>query len=416
MKYKLRRNLILTAGITFLFSGLSSGARLWAADIGLMLDQTANYSGSKNNSIFERKDNALEYSGALIPWFSAYPGDNSGFYFSASIKADWKNETLSYTPELLRTEFSWHYERGELKLGRIQYADPLGYIANGLFDGAYVSVDMGGGSVNMGAWYTGLLSKERANITMTPAELESYNTVLDYEHFTDTYFAPRRIVSALEWEHPGIAEQAQIKLALLGQFDLTRENSVNSQYLTGRLSVPVNDLIFDLGGCLETIEYKDEFKIALAGEIKFAWMFEITRLTLLGRYSGGVPENNDSKITAFLPLTTVEQGDILKAKLSGLSVVSLDYLCRLHRTFSIDLAASCFIRSDLGTYNGYPVTASNDDNHILGTELFGRFYWAPVSDIQINLGGGAFMPAMGNVARDTPSFWRMEMGLILALY
>jgi len=416
MKYKLRKNPLLTAGITFLFFGLSLGARLWAADVGLILDQTAAYNGSENDSIFERRDNASEYSGALIPWFSAYSENNSDFYFSASIRADWKNEKLYYTPELLRTEFSWHSQSGEFKFGRIQYADPLGFIVNGLFDGAYISMDIGGGNINMGVWYTGLLCKERANITMTPAELESYNTKLDYEHFTDTYFAPRRVVSTLEWEHLGLAEQAQIKLAVLGQFDLAEENNVNSQYFTGRLSVPVNDLVFDLGGCLETIEYEDEYKIALAGEIKFAWMFEITRLTLLGRYSGGVPKNNDSKMTAFLPLTTVEQGDILQTKISGLSIVSLDYLCRLHRTFSIDLAASCFIRNDLGTYNGYPLTTSNDDNYILGTELFGRFYWAPVSDIQINMGGGAFVPAMGNVARDAPFFWRIEMGLILALY
>jgi len=411
---------VLLAGILIFLPCLS----LWGTDVGLILDLTAGYSGSEDTGAlgfvkdaFEKKD-ALEYSGALIPWFSASPGNRGSFYFSASVRGDRKNKTLSYMPEILRTEFSFRSDSGEARLGRMQYTDPLGFIADGLFDGAYISLDMGGGSVSLGAWYTGLLCKERANITMTQAELQSYNTALDYENLTDTYFAPRRVISALGWEHPGLAEQARVKLALLGQFDLVRENSLNSQYLTGRLSVPVNDLVLDLGGCLEAIEYSDEYKIALAGELKFAWMFEITRLTLSGRYSGGVPEKDGSKITAFLPLSTVYQGNILKAKFSGLSVVSLDYLCRVHRTFSVDLAAFCFMRNDLGTYKGYPVTAGNDNNdhYILGTELFGRFLWAPVSDIQINLGGGTFLPAMGNAARDAPPFWRVEMNLTLVLY
>jgi len=417
----MKKYLKLLVCILIFFPGLS----LWGADIGLILDQTTEYSGSENNGIFDfgrddtfGKSDALEYSGALIPWFSAPSGDNGNFYFSASVRADWKKETMSYLPELLRTEYTWHAENGEVKAGRIKYTDPLGFIADGLFDGAYFSLDLGGGTASMGVWYTGLLYKERANITMTQEELQSFNTAVDYEKFTDTYFAPRRVVSALEWEHLGLAEQAQLKLSLLGQFDLTQETNLNSQYFTGKISVPVVDLVVDLGGCLEMIEYSNEYKIAMAGELKFAWMFEITRLTLSGRYSGGTPKKNDSLITSFLPLSTVYQGDILKAKLSGLSIVSLDYLCRLHRAFSVDLAASCFMRDDLGTYNGYPVIVSgnNNDNHILGTELFGRFFWAPVSDIQINMGGGAFLPAMGNVARDVPFLWRVEMNFILVLY
>jgi len=413
----MKKYLKLLVCILIFFPGLS----LWAVDVGLILDLTAEYGDSEDNAFGKggfSKGDAFEYSGALIPWFSASSGDNSGFYFSASVRADWKNDTLSYMPELLRTEFSGHSESGEIKMGRMLYTDPLGFIVNGLFDGAYISLDIGGGSISMGAWYTGLLCKERANITMTEAELELYNTALDYENFSDTYFAPRHVVSALEWDHPGLVEQARLKLALLGQFDLSKEASLNSQYLAGRLSVPVVDLVFDLAGCLETIEYSDEYKIALAGELKFAWMFTATRLTLLGRYSSGMPQKDDSLRTAFLPLNTVYQGDILKAKLSGLSVVTLDYLCRPHRTFSLGLAGSCFIRSDLGTYNGYPVIAAYGDSngHILGTELFGRFLWAPASDIQINLGGGAFLPAMGNVARDAPFLWRAEMNLILVLY
>ena len=387
---------------------------LWAADFGLVLDQTAGYDGFTSNGT-AANSSAVDYSGTLVPWFSAVAGCGNSVHISASVKVNWENDTLTYVPELLRTEFSWSFSHGKFKLGRMPYTDPLGYIAAGLFDGASISLDAGGGSVSLGAWYTGLLYKERANITMTPAELKSYNTVLDYEDFTNTYFAPRRVISVLGWEHPNLAERARIQLALLGQFDLAAEDSLHSQYLTGKLSVPVNALVFDLGGCLELMEFSDKYKIALAGELGVSWMFTAARLSLSGRYAGGVTENNDSMITAFLPLSTVYQGEILKAKFSGLSVVSLNYLGRLHRTFSTGLAASCFMRSDLGTYTGYPITAGADDGYILGTEMFGRLLWAPVSDIQINLGGGAFLPALGNVDRNAAMHWRVEMNFILAL-
>jgi len=412
----MKKHLILTAGMVFLFSGLSLRAPLWGADFGLILDQTAGYGGAANSGAPANSgaanSGAFDYSGALVPWFSAVAG-NGGIHISASFKANWENDTLTYVPELLRTEFSWSFSSGEFKLGRMQYTDPLGYIAAGLFDGASISLDAGGGIVSLGAWYTGLLYKERANITMTQAELQSYYTVLNYENFMDTYFAPRRVVSALGWEHPGLAERARVQLALLGQFDLAGEDNLHSQYLTGKLSVPIDTLVFDLGGCLELMEFSDKYKIALAGELGVSWMFTAARFSLSGRYAGGEAEDGDSVIAAFLPMSTVYQGEILKAKFSGLSVISLDYLGRLHQTFSAGLAASCFLRSDLGTYNGYPAGAGN--GYILGTEMFGRLLWSPVSDIQINLGGGAFLPALGNVDRDAAIHWRVEMNLILSL-
>jgi len=389
-----------------IFSSLS----LYAKDFGLVLDQSGGYSLSGYNS-FVGNAGALDYSGALTPWFSTLVGER-GVYISASAKADWENSVMTVIPELLRTDFSWSFDNGEFKLGRMYYTDPLGFIATGLFDGANVSLDVGGGSVSFGAWYTGLLYKERANITMTQMEQRSYGALMDYSNFADTYFAPRRVLSAFGWEHQGLAEHIRVKLALLGQFDLAGENSLHSQYLEGKVSVPVNLFVFDLGGCLELIEFADEKKIALAGVMGISCMFSAARLSLSGRYSSGVIQDS---LTAFLPLTNVYQGDILQAKLSGLSVVSLDYLGRLRRTLSAGLAASCFIRSDLGTY-AYPFSAVTRDGYIVGTEFFGHLWWNPVSDIQLNFGGGAFLPSLGNMAPDAFPSLRAEIGLILTLY
>jgi hypothetical protein len=133
------------------------------------------------------------------------------------------------------------------------------------------------------------------------------------------------------------------------------------------------------------------------------------RLSLLGRFSSGVAE--DGSLAAFLPITTAFQGEILKAKLSGLSMVSLDYTARLHRACSASAASSYFIRSDLGTLPNY-----GTEGYFLGNEFFGRLLWSPVSDMQINLGGGAFLPVLGDAAPKADVQWRVELNVILALY
>ena len=128
-------------------------------------------------------------------------------------------------PELLRTEFLLKelglFNLGtELRIGRQYYSDPLGYIADGLFDGLRLTLRTGSGSFSAGAWYTGLLYKKRAIIEMTAEEQVSYSKAVDYGDFMGTYFAPRRIVSALDWEHPSLAGLLNTRFSLLGQFDI----------------------------------------------------------------------------------------------------------------------------------------------------------------------------------------------------
>jgi len=399
----MKKYLLLFVCMLFIFSRFS----LWATDFGLLLDQTAGYGGSGGNSDYD-------YSGSLVPRFSTSLNATSDIYISASAKAEIKNGETTFIPELLRTEFTYKFNSGEFVIGRMRYNDPLGFIASGLFDGANVSFDVGGGSLSAGTWYTGLLYKERANITMTPADAEAFNTPFDFKDFSGTYFAPRRVLSSVGWEHQGLAEIVQIKFAVINQLDLAKDDGLNSQYAAVKISAPASLFVFNLGGCVELIEYNDDFKIAPAGELGVSLMLPAARLSLSGRYSGASAESGS--LTAFAPLTTVYQGDILKAKFSGLTIISLDYLGRLHRTFSAGLTALCFIRNDLISYNGYPAALDTSENKILGTELFGRIWWSPVSDILINFGGGAFLPSLGNAAKDADSIWRAEINIILSLY
>ena len=384
--------------ISMVFSCVS----LWAFDFGLILDQSPALSGTG-------KDTAFEYEAILIPRFSALLGDKGNIYVSAGL--DFKSDPLNAVPELLRTEFSWRFGNSDLKIGRIQYTDPLGFIADGLFDGLHYSLDTAAGSFSAGAWYTGLLYKRRAYITMTSKEKESYYTPLSYSDFANTYFAGKRLVAALGWEHPGLKEILRVKFALLGQVDLDGTD-LHSQYAAGKASLPLGNFIFDLGATLELVENSSDFGIGLAGELGITWLLPTKledRLLFLGRFSSGVLE--DSSITAFLPITTSNQGSVLREKLSGLSMLSLDYLARFHRTFSAGISSSYFILSDKGTF-----TRLGNDGYFLGNEFYGRLMWSPVSDIQVNFGGGVFLPRLGNAAPDADMPWRIDLNVILLLY
>ena len=118
-------------------------------------------------------------------------------------------------------------------------------------------------------------------------------------------------------------------------------------------------------------------------------------------------------MSAFVPITAVPHGDILEAKLSGISMIRLDYSARLHETFSLTVASSYFILSDLGTYRGPPVER---DGHILGNEFSARIMWAPVSDVRLGLGGGVFLPAMGNADSSGAALWRLGLNVIILIF
>ena len=393
---------------------------LSAFDWGLQLDQTLGAEGVTDGT----KD--ITYSGTLIPWFSAPLGSTgvASFYFSAGATAEYANDTTFFIPELLHTELAWRFgDNKELKFGRIPYADPLGFIVNGLFDGARFSLDTNAGAFGAGFWYTGFLYKRSADITMTDDDDSLYKTKLDYSNFVDTYFAPRRLIAALDWDDPYLADWIRLKASLIGQFDLRdKDPRYHSQYLAFKASIPAGNFVFDLGGAFELAEISNDLlgetaydtKIALAGDLGIGWMLPTPindMLKFTGRFTNGVVD--DSSLAAFVPITTVGQGDILQEKLSGLSMLRLDYTAQLHGTFSFNLASSYFIASDLGTYKGFP---AGRDGHFLGNEFSGRLIWSPFSDLQLNLLGGVFLPSLGNADSSNGALWRVELNAILAIF
>jgi len=384
-----------------------------AFDFGLVVNQNFGY-GNRGKS-----EEKFDYQADILPRFSFLIGDNGEFYLSAGMTLGYEDE-FTYVPELLRTGFSMRFGNSVIKAGRIPYADPLSFIASGLFDGVQFSHNGGTGSFNIGAWYTGLLYKKNANITMTANDQARYYSAVDYGDFYNTYFAPPRMLAAVGWEHPSIGEFLRFKASVIGQFDLIDADvKYHSQYFILKAGIPVKSLLFELGGSLELAQTvladESSFNIAFAGDFGVFWTLPSSfssRLSFTGTIAGG---RVDDVVGAFVPVTTKYYGSIFEQKMSGLSVLNLNYSARIAGALGTSVSMSYFVRNDLGTYKGYPLSGSGSDGYFLGAEFFARVIWSPVSDLQLNLGGGAFLPAMGDAAPDANPQWRIELTAILAV-
>jgi hypothetical protein len=352
------------------------------------------------------------FSAAIRPWFSTPLGERSKLYLSAGALLNYEEKESTIVPELYHTEFTFRPQASQsLGVGRMFYTDPLGFIAEGQFDGIAWESPAWKGRISLGAYYTGLLYKKTAYITITDDELASYYAELDYSNFSDTYFAPKRTLVSLAYTML-LEDSARLTMALLGNFDFNgNESYYHSEYLIAKISVPFsNDFVFDAGGTVEFIETTGEsMQFGLAGLLQLSWMLPTAiqdRLSLGARYASG---RRNASLAEFRPLTTEAQGEVLRAKISGLTIIETDYTVRLHNSFALELTASYFIRNDLSTYPG------EEDKYLLGAEGFSRVIWNPLSDMRFELGGGVFLPQWGNVNTSAKTQWLVSVNLIMAL-
>ena len=380
-----------------------------AFDLGLILNLNTGYEGAGTG------ENQFDFSVNLWPRFSALIGKNGEFLLTAGVTAGLADE-FYFVPELLHTEFTLRFGNSGLRIGRFDYSDPLSLIVSGLFDGVQYFHNTNAGIFRAGAWYTGFLYKKNANISMTPHDQAGLAVQFDYKNFFSTYFASRRVFMSFEWEHPSINEILRLNAALIGQFDLTDSQSkYHSQYLIIKAGMPVRDFFIELGGCLELSQTDEGTCLAFAGEFGFSWLFSSefnSMLSLKGTIAGG--RINDT-LTAFNPITVKYYGYILKHKMTGLSVITINYSTRIQQTMSAFVNASYFVRNDLGTFQGYPA-AGTDEGFFLGPEISASFIWSPFSDLQMNLGAGLFIPQLGNAGADEKIRWRIDLSVIMALY
>jgi hypothetical protein len=402
----------LTTKIILLFL-LTLPPSLSAFDFGLTINTNA---GVGNTGI---EENAFTFKVDVLPRFSTLIGDNGEFVLSAGFSLG-QEEDFFYVPELLRTEFSMRFGNSGIRAGRIHFSDPLSFIADGLFDGFQYYYNSRAGSFRIGAWYTGLLYKERANIIMSENDQSAFFKPLDYGDFAGTYFASKRVLSSVGWEHPSIGEFLHLNIAYVGQTDANgADTAYHSQYLIVKAGMPVNNLLVELGGSVEfsqTVADENQFNVAFAGEVGLFLLFPSqfnSRLSFTGLIAGG---RTDDTVGAFIPVTGKEYGYILKAKIPGLSIFSLNYSSKFSNSFGGSYTASYFVRNDLGTFNSYPLPVSAaSEGYFLGPEVSARITWSPASDLQFSFGGGAFFPALGDAGQEEKIKWRVDLTVIMSI-
>jgi hypothetical protein len=406
----LASSFVRRAFLTFLIFNFSF-LICYAADFGLLVDMYAEADNEKNEKA------EFEFKVDIFPHISFLLNDSSSLFLSAGIAIGNVGGNFNLIPELLRNEFTYRPGNWEVRVGRIVYTDPLGFIAAGLFDGVQLSASTKAGIFSAGAWYTGMLYKKNAVITMTAKEQDSYNTPFDFGDFFKTYFAPNRFLASIDWEHPSVGELVHLRASVTAQADLTdTEEKYHSQYFTLKATLPVEEFVFELGGSLETVQAGALNTTAFALDAGVFWMLSgsfDSRLSLTGRFTSG---NTDGNTDAFVPVTGKFHGNIIRAKMSGITMLSLDYGARLAKPFAMGATASHFVRNDLGTYTEWPVNIEDNSGYFLGTEFYAWLVWNPLSDLQLNLGGGVFLPALGNVNPDEKPRWRVELTVILAAY
>jgi hypothetical protein len=403
-------------------------ASLWSFDFGVLLNQYAGF----NNSAGDK--NVSEYSAGIVPRAMFYFGETGSFFTSASMTAGYKEE-FYFVPELLRTEFSIYFGGLGIKAGRFSYSTPFSYIAEGLFDGVQLTHSSSAGRFGFGAWYTGLLYKKSANIIMTREDYKKYYTPLDYSDFIDTYFAPKRFFAAIDWEHLSLFNALHFNTAVMGQIDMSNEKEKHhSQYFAVKLGIPVKHFLIEFGGSLEAsqiiqtpqfegIAFETEsdnkdytHNLAFAGEFGIYWTLPTefsSRFSLVARYASGAI---NERVGAFVPFTAKLYGNIFQSKMTGITILTMDYSGRFAHSLGAGINLSYFIRNDLSIPGNYHTASEIYNGKLLGAELFTHLVWSPFSDLQLKLGAGIFTPVVGNVWKDGKPQWRVDLTAVLALY
>ena len=384
-----------------------SAALVFSADYGFLIEQN-----------FEATKEEASYTPAFIPWFS-WNNDRTSVYFSGifSVKyysynsessagsSGWVKPLL--TPELSRFAVSHRIsQRYSIEAGRIEYTDAMDFTASGLFDGLRFNAVTSLGSISIGAFYTGLLYKETAEILMTAHDIDHYEQAWNGDF--DSYGASRRAFAAVRWDIP-VGKTNTLSAEALFQFDLNNTDDVlNSQYGEVQMVFYLPHMPeLTVGALFEAMEYKDRDSTIALGALARA-RTDVPG-SLNDRFSAAIKlssgRGNDT-FTAVMPISARAQGMVFSETISGLASFSADYTVRVLESLLIDSSLRYFAR----TYNEPEVKG-----YLYGGECWASVAWQPLDDIRFTLGGGAFFPSLGNVYPDgTDLMWKFIAGLSLS--
>ena len=400
------KRFIITA--IFLFCALNSA---FSADFGLLL-----------NNKFEFEENKFTYNPGFTPWVSYTNGKGFSLYFSflLSLKyatdysgnGSWEPQPSSsvFAPEIARFAVSYREQKFLLEAGRIGYSDILGFTASGLFDGIRAEFTLPSGSLGVNALYTGFQYKETAKITMTDDDVSTYNEAWNFNADTfNNYFASQRLVSSFNLNF-FIGNASSMSAEIMAQFDLTGNNNLlHSQYGAVKFDLnPANTVRITFGALFETMMSGNwdfngialgalaQFKIDLPTKIN-------DRFGITAKFTTG---SFDNTITAFTPISTVQQGMIFDHPLSALANIGIDYNVKIIDSLFADFSVNYFINTDID---------SQAEGFSYGGEIWAAFAWQPLDDIRATLGGGVFLPILGDIPADSNIMWKITAGLTISL-
>jgi len=395
------KKLLLLPLLLFFTIGLA-----FSLDFGLLVDQE-----------IEVENDLFSYSPALTPWLSWNGGKGLSVYLSGVLSLEYTKYfddagagglgKPAPVPELALFNVKYRFnQRVSLEAGRVGYTDALGFTASGFFDGFRLDAALPVSNISAALFYTGLLYKEKALILMTGGDAQKYAESWDWNNFGD-YFASRRALAAFRWGLP-LGDIYNLTAEILAQFDLTgNDQKLHSQYGELRFDLyPMNKFMITVGALFETMENEEgDFAVALGAlaGIKTDIPGSLNdRLGVTMKFSSGFWNDN---FTAFTPLSSVAQGAVFQSPLSGLALLSADYSVRLHNTVFLEGILRYFMR----TYND-----PSAEGNFYGGELWASLAWQPLNDIRLSVGGGVFLPRLGNAYPDADPSWKVNAVLSLS--
>jgi hypothetical protein len=408
----------LRAGLPLLCAALLWAAPAGALDFGLAFTQEMKTSNEVSGP------GAFFYTPVLSPWFSAplgkgfslYLSGSLGFGYTANFGEDSAPQDRGALPELGLSELAWRVSPSlYFRLGRQRFQDPSGLVAAGLFDGLNAGFSAAGSRFSLGAFYTGLLYKNTADIVMTRRDKQDYEEPF---HLGGEYAASRRALASFSWERPGLGRGSSLALGLLGQFDLNGdEDWLHSQYLSARygLRLPAG-LELQADAALGLGESPD-LAVFFGTGLGLTWTppgLQGDRLNIRCLYSS---PSWGGRLGSFIPVSSVPQGQVFSPSLTGISVIRFAYTLRVRQALALTGEASYFIRTDTSSFQDSRAPENlKMEGYFLGGECYGTALWTPLPDLALAFGGGVFFPHLGNAFMDkTDLRWKAAMALILSL-
>ena len=392
---------------------------VFSVDFGLLAEQKFEW----EQDLAETK--TFSWSPTFTPWFSWDSGEGISVYLSGHFplkytkiidddidddKDNWGKPAFKF--ELTRSSFSYTARQFSFEAGRVIYSDIMGVTAAGLFDGIRLQVPLFIGDFSAGLFYTGLLYKESAKIMMTATDGSNYAEPWD-EKFK-YYFASRRILFAGRFDLP-VMEYNNFSLEAIVQFDCNGEEDdrLHSQYFQGLMEIFTQGKIGIAGGAfIETMQSKvgddDDFTLAIGalGVIRIDLPTPINDgLKFTSKFCSG-PWNDT--FTTYTPVSTQSQGQVFQEPFSDIWVNKLNYDVRILPSLFMETALSYFVKAS--------TTPDDDGKKIMyGGEFWGSLAFQPVNDIRATLGGGMFLPKLGNFfPDDTKPMWKISAGVYIS--